>query len=799
MNKYKNILIYGIGSTKNRGCDALVNSTIFQINKDVNIVVASFDYENNKNIYPERIKKVVNHYINKENELTPADKASLEALKNKSYDYNDYERIYQKEVMKEVEKADLCIHIGGDNYCYGANNWMFAINNYAKELGKTTVLWGASLYDEITDIELINDLNNYDLLILREKLSYDALKKYVDQTKLLMAPDPAFSLKPKKAKINDWYNNKKTIGLNLSPLTIKNKENEKSVYKFIEYILDKTDYNIALIPHVTVEEVNDMKILKEIKNRYKDNNRIYLEESSYDCQEIKYVISKCFMVIAARTHASIASYSQNIPTLVIGYSVKSKGIAEMIFGKYDNYVIPTEQLKDDILIEKFNYFEKNYNLIKDNLISKTKVINKDAKTIYKSMLKKLNEINNNVCAKQKCCGCTACINVCPVKAISMKKDAYGFEYPYIATSKCINCDACKKVCPVLNARLKKNTSKVTCYAAKAKDEKIKLKSSSGGIFHFLAKQIIKEKGIVYGATIDNLKVMHIRITKKTDLDLIKGSKYAQSNLIANKIFEKVKNDLNNNKKVLFSGTPCQLVGLKKYLKKDYQNLILISVICHGVMNEKIVEKRVKELEKQYNTKINNINYKSKKNGWEVSSIEYQSDRINKVYPFLDDPLMYLYLNNLILRDSCYNCIAKGIDNNVADIILGDYWGIHNESKQMFDKNGVSAIIIRTEKGKRIFKQIKEELIVENTTFEQITKYNTSFIESANRPTERQYILSSMNNNDMNSCKNYFELKKYKSKAESLELELNNTINSKKYKLMVKLSNLLHLTKKVKRN
>ena len=264
----KKILIYGIGSLKNRGCEALVNSSIYQIDPKVELSVATFNYKEDKNMFKDRIKKTVNHYKNKEEEFTKQEKEEYEKIKQQPFDYNNYELFYERDVIKELEKTDLAIHIGGDNYCYGVNEWMYAINTKAKELGKKTVLWGASLFEEIKDLDLIHDLEKYDLLMLRESISYNAVKKYIPETKLLLTPDPAFSLKPKKINLNPWYKNKKIIGLNLSPLTIKTEENQEAVYNFIDYILEKTDYQILLIPHVTVEEASDLSILSKIKEHY---------------------------------------------------------------------------------------------------------------------------------------------------------------------------------------------------------------------------------------------------------------------------------------------------------------------------------------------------------------------------------------------------------------------------------------------------------------------------------------------------------------------------------------------------
>lgn len=817
----KKVLIYGVGPLSNRGCEALVNSTISQIDKNVEISLATFGYKNDKNSFDKRINKVINHYIKDESELDDEMKKKLKEFDSIKFDYNNYESVYQKDVVKEIENCDLCIHIGGDNYCYGANEWMYYINDKAHELGKRTILWGASLFDNINDLRLIEDLKKYDLLMLREKISYNAVKKFIDEDKLLLVPDPAFSLKPKKVKMNHWYKNRKVLGLNLSPLTIKNDDNYNSIIEFINYILDNTDYSISLISHVTLEETSDMIILKRIKECFKNNDRIFLEKTDYNCNEVKYVISQCDMVVAARTHASIAAYSTFVPTLVLGYSVKSRGIAEDLFGSYKKYVIPNEDLNFQNLVSCFEYINFNKKKIKDKLIERMDNICKEANSLYSKMNERLDFLEKKyVCDKKKCSGCGACMNICSKGAIKFEKDSEGFLIPIIVQSKCIDCGRCKNICPVLNKKTFSDNY-VKCYAAKSINIDIQRKSSSGGIFSHLALDIIHNNGVVYGAEMDSFSVKHVRITSEKELNRILGSKYIQSNV--GFIYKNVLDDLCDNKIVLFSGAPCQIMGLKAFLKKEYKNLYCVSLICHGVMNDMTLKNRIQCFEKQYDTTLTSINFRSKKNGWENASIEYISNRINKVYSFNDDYLMSLYLNNYVLRDSCYNCSAKGLNGNGADIILGDYWGITNVHENFFDSNGVSCVIIKTDKGQQLFNKINNDLITIETKFENITKYNTAFVNCVSKPLERNIIFNELKNNDIkivydkykyvNECDNlknqiYDYINKLNAKQEEIQEiqkmqhilfdekekyfnELQSVYNSKRFKIVDKIFNLIN--------
>ncbi len=794
----KKILIYGIGSIKNRGCEALLNSTIDQIDKNVEIIAATFDYEINKNMYKNRISKVINHYKNDLTKFTDKEKNIYNKITSMPYDYNNYEDFYQRDVIKELKNVDIAIHIGGDNYCYPRKEWMYSINKNAKKYNKKTVLWGASLYDEINDLELIEDLKKYDLLMIREKISYNAIKQIIPEERLLLTPDPAFSLKPKEILLNKWYKDKKIVGINLSPLTIKNKENYEDTLKLIKYILKKTNYSILLLPHVTVEEVDDLKILRKIAENFKDNKRVYLEEKDYNCQELKYIISKCEIFIAARTHASIAAYSSCIPTLVIGYSVKSRGIAEDLFGNYKDYVIPTEELTSDILIEKFKFLDKNQNAIKQTLENKMPSLYKESKNMYKRMLQKLEKLEKQtICQKEKCIGCGVCATICPKEAIKMEINEEGFFYPKIDLKKCINCGLCREKCCINNKKInQKNYKDKSCFAVTSENNKIVKQSSSSGVFYFLAKHFIENNGIVYGAHLNNFKVRHIKVDRIENIKKIQGSKYTQSNL--NSCFQEIEKFLKDNKKVLFSGTPCQILALKNYLLKDYKNLYTISVICHGVINNKILEKRIKEIEKTFETKMKNINFRSKINGWDIASIEYETERLKKVYKFSEDPMMNLYVNNYILRENCYNCPAKG-KNNCADIILGDFWGIYNIYPDMFNHHGVSAVILNTKKGQNLFNSIKQNFIIRNIELENIVKYNSLYEFSADKPLIRNTIFNYLNDNTFTLIDKTFntkELEKAKEKIIILternnqkSFELENIVNSKRYKLINKIGNI----------
>ena len=346
----------------------------------------------------------------------------------------------------------------------------------------------------------------------------------------------------------------------------------------------------------------------------------------------------------------------------------------------------------------------------------------------------------NIKNKSKCCGCGACYNTCPTNAIRMQEDEYGFKYPQIDNTKCTNCGLCERVCPIFK-ELKQVKKDVKAYAAYAKNEEIRNQSSSGGIFTLLAEYIIKQGGVVFGAQFDEtFNVEHSYVDNISDLNKFRGSKYIQSDI--RETYKKVKEFLENNRKILFTGTPCQIEGLKSFLNKEYENLYTQDIICHGVPSPLVWEKYKKYRKEKDEREPNIINFRDKTKGWKKYNLTFEYTDKKYSVDKGQDLFMKAFLKNTCLRESCYSCAFKK-ENKVSDITLGDYWGIQNVHPEMDDDKGVSAVIANSLRGQELFEAIKENLVWKETEYEYIKKYNPSLVESPKMDPNRESFFENL--------------------------------------------------------
>lgn len=349
--------------------------------------------------------------------------------------------------------------------------------------------------------------------------------------------------------------------------------------------------------------------------------------------------------------------------------------------------------------------------------------------------------------KKKCCGCSACFNVCVQKCIEMKKDEQGFVYPIVNKTICSDCNHCINVCPIIN----KKTSKNDCdygYVAYNLDNKVRSKSSSGGISYSLAKYILSVGGVVYGVSFDEYckKAIYIRIDNINDLVKIQGSKYVQS-YIENS-FQNVKKDLLIGKKVLFTGTPCQIEGLYASLGKDYDNLITQDIICYGVNSPTVWNNYILKLEKKYKSKCIKTLHRDKSTGWKKYSISLHFENGRTLSESsLNNVFIRGFLMNMYLRPSCYSCSFKD-RNRKADITIADCWGIEKLEPSLDDDKGLSFVWIHSLKGYDLIKKINNSCFFKEIDVDECLQYNPAALVSANHFERNEWFWKKYNGNNM---------------------------------------------------
>lgn len=350
--------------------------------------------------------------------------------------------------------------------------------------------------------------------------------------------------------------------------------------------------------------------------------------------------------------------------------------------------------------------------------------------------------------KEECCGCSACVHICPKHSISFQEDKEGFLYPRVDLETCVDCGLCEKVCPIINQEYERKPLGV--YAAKNDDESIRLKSSSGGVFTLLAEKILEEDGVVFGARFnENWEVIHDYTCTVEGLEPFRGSKYVQSAIGVS--YKQVEEFLKAGRKVMFTGTPCQIAGLRKFLRKDYENLLTVDFVCHGVPSPLVWRMYLKEeIARQSdagrNSVLTGVNFRDKSIGWKkysfvlsfskTSAAGEQNTVLSSV--FTDNDYMRAFLSNLSLRPSCFNCPVKS-GKSGADITIGDFWGIENVLPELDDDRGLSLLLLNTEFGSRQFASLNCKLLEVNLL--DAIMSNSAYKLAVPRPVNRDYFFS----------------------------------------------------------
>jgi coenzyme F420-reducing hydrogenase beta subunit len=352
------------------------------------------------------------------------------------------------------------------------------------------------------------------------------------------------------------------------------------------------------------------------------------------------------------------------------------------------------------------------------------------------------EFNMNIPVKN-CSSCGACANVCGRNAISMQLDVEGFYRPVIDSEKCVECGACERICPwnkeVLNPN--KSSNNPQTLAAFAKDESIRLQSSSGGIFSILAERVLDDGGVVAGvAQTAPTRFGHIIVDNKADLEKLRGSKYVQAD--ANFIYKEVRSLLKSGRKILFSGTPCQVAALYAVLGNAATsvNLFTVDIVCHGTPSVKVFEKYIKELEKEESAIVEISRFRDKRMGWRLFSMTSSLNTISgDCFQFSktlrEDKFMRVFLQNICLNSSCADC-HYGTLPRIADITLGDYWGVSKYHPEMDDDKGTSVVLLNTKHGEELFDSVADGIIQCDSKIEYAIAGNPCIVRSSKQHSKR---------------------------------------------------------------
>ena len=521
--------------------------------------------------------------------------------------------------------------------------------------------------------------------------------------------------------------------------------------KFAEKLKEKTGYKIVSLNHadeyvkysdtfadITPYDIGPREWINLIKN------------AEYVCTDSFH--GTVFSLLFNRTFFDFRRYSESNK---MSTNSRIDSLLDLAGVDKDRILTGNEDV-DTVIKYKINYNKVNKNIDKIRQESK--------KWLLSSITYKAEETKDKfvkIEEKDLCCGCTACYSVCPKNAIKMVRDNEGFLYPKVDKEKCINCGMCKKVCPILN-KAKLNEFKPKAYLFQNSNEEIRRESTSGGIFTAIGEFVIKNNGIVYGAAFDDSFVVnHIGVVNADKLSKFRKSKYVQSN--QNNCFKEIKQYLDTGKLVCYSGTPCQVGGLRAYLMKEYENLILVDIMCHSVPSPLVFEKYKRHILKRMNAnKILNINFRDKsKYGYKYSMMTVETDNGKYSQGIDTDPYLRAFFSDVSVRPSCYNCYFKTM-KRISDLTIWDCFNINEIDKSFDDDKGTTRVLVQSEKGEKLLEKLNNVRLKE-LDINVATKKVKEMTNSVNYNSKRKEFFGNIN--DENVFEKYYPIS-FKTKINS---------------------------------
>lgn len=550
--------------------------------------------------------------------------------------------------------------------------------------------------ENISDVEkkFINQyLKSFDYVSAREETGKQIIQKFSNLDVELVV-DPVFLL-PKK----EWVKvDKKKEGENYifvyamenSPWLINTIEKAKEYFKLPIKIVLGGEFQLPVEGEID-RCCGPLDFLTYIQNA--------------DCVITNSFHGMAFSIIFEKRFLCVSHSAKNTRLLNLGKKAKIEN--QMIHNK--SVIEDTEDIEKYIIDG-----EEAYQRVLNWICASKEYLKKSIQHFL------INKDIISVLPKSKCCGCEACFQICPKKAISFDENERGFVFPTIDFSKCIQCGACRDVCPQL-VPVKKNMPKKVL-AVRNQDKDVLFRSTSGGAFTAISDYIINENGIVFGSILDdNFNCKHIASDNKKLRNKMRGAKYIQSRI--NNCYFEAKKALLEGRKVLFSGTPCQIAGLKNYLRNiDQTNLFTLDIVCHGVPSRRLFRDHIKWLEKNKES-IKKYTFRSKLIGWHGLnvSVTYTDDSIETNTKDVN-AFSRFYFNSLITRDSCSTCKYTSIDR-VGDITLSDFWTIDTCETRLNDEKGTSCVFVNTNKGEFLLDRAKEKIYIERHTIEEALQPN----------------------------------------------------------------------------
>lgn len=673
--------------------------------------------------------------------------------------YNNFEEFIKNTLntteeykkLGQIQNAylDYDILIAGSDQIWNTDLTKGFNPTYFLEFGKKEAIkiaYAASLGREEIDpkYELFyrRYLKNFDYIYVREKSMIPIIQKLTEK-EVVQVLDPTLLIEK-----SDYDELKKD-----------SKYNDKD-YIYV-HLIGKDEKAIEIADKVSNE--------LEIPILHNFPTSLFANELDYHYNEkpeqIIDVVKNAKMVITNSFHLTVLSIIYNKKFITIPHKKRPERMKNLL----DILELENHLIEDVRIMPELKDLDIDYNRVNERLEEHK---NKSKELLNNALFNKKPKVETNYLIsndKFECYGCGVCKSICPVGAISMEEDKEGFVYPKIDKEKCINCKLCEKKCIYKNNDLMISTGVDTeVYAIINKDAEAVSKSTSGGAFTALYKNIISNQGCVVGVKYnDKMEAIYDIATTEQECEVFRGAKYVAAKV--DNIKERVKEELIKGKKVLFVGNPCQVVGLKRYLNKEYENLYLVEIICHGTPSPKVFSRYIKSIENNNNSKVANFEFRNKKTGWQKSSVKVKFENNLEKYEMVKyNNFTRAFLNKYISRPSCYNCEFVG-DNKQADITIGDYWGIDKSIPGINKNTGISLLKVNTHKGKKMFNAISGDIEIYKSNYEDAYRANHKYPINLNL--RRIALMEQIDDMDMDKLlKKYNQFKNKKNKNKKIEKE-----------------------------